>query len=173
MEKILLGVVTVLLVSCAMPPATLKKNTPPVAVKKKPDSIDYILGAWECKDRHKIGEVDMTFEYDEKYLNDGKYFLSGTLLARFNTENETSLYKLKSDGIWYFSGKDQINYKINNYIAEFVSGVGVDIGFNPNEHISKSKSYSSLLVKLDKKNFITQVHPFTAGETVCQRKSLF
>jgi len=171
MGKILLGIVVILLVSCTAPPTTLKKDAPPIVVKKKLDRTDYILGTWECKDRHKVGEVDMTFEYDEKYLRDGKYFLSGTLFARFNSDNSTSLYKLKSDGIWYFSKQDQINYKINNYLAEFVSGVGVDNGFNPNEHISKSKSYSSLLVKLDKKDFVTQVYPFTVGETVCKRKS--
>ena len=161
------SVIGLIVASCATPPP------PKQPIKKKiikpPTKADYIVGVWNCTDKLNVGELSLNINYEENYWKNGIYELSGTLTASYKLENITSNYLLRGGGTWYFSGKDQIRYKIDQYDLRELSDSVAETSFDPKQYIPKSRSYDAIIVKLTNNEFISQIYPFTIGETICQR----
>jgi len=79
-------------------------------------------------------------------------------------------YRLKSSGTWYFSNKDQINYKIDEYELSGLSDKYNELSMNPKDYIPKSSSYSLTLLNLSADKLETQLSALAMDKTVCKRK---
>ena len=152
------------LASCAIPQKQEKTTVTKVKTKIKSELIS---GTWKCEDKLKIGELDMHFLYNETYHQNGDYKSKSTLRADFQLGKEVMAYRIKSNGFWYFSEGNQINYKIDRYDLTPLSEKYNDSSMNPWEYIPKSKSYQVTLLKLRDNELQTQAQ-MLLERTICR-----